>query len=74
MSNLQIIFLGTAFSVAFIESILLNIRLKKALDAKESNITIVKPMADRTQKGFMDFKTGRQVEINPRTRREEFID
>ena len=72
MNNLQIIAVGTAFSVILIESLIMNFKLKKALRAKKSKGTMMtQPVA---QAGFIDYKTGRRVDINPKTRKEVFVD
>lgn len=72
MNNLQIIIAGTLFSVTLIESILMNIRLKKALKRK-STTSEISPQRSY-QKGFVDPKTGRRVDIDPMTRKETFVD
>lgn len=72
MNNLQIIAVGTLFSVTLIESILMNIRLKKALKRK-SMTSEISPQSSY-QKGFVDPKTGRRVDIDPVTRKETFVD
>lgn len=72
MNNLQIIAVGTAFSVILIESLIMNFKLKKALKSKQSKGTATTQSA--TQRGFIDYKTGRRVDINPKTRKEVFVD
>lgn len=72
MNNLQIIAVGTLFSVTLIESILMNIRLKKALKRKPTTSEISPQRG--YQKGFVDPKTGRRVDIDPVTRKETFVD
>ena len=72
MNNLQIIAVGTAFSVILIESLIMNFKLKKALKAKESKGTVM--IHPATQRGLIDYKTGRRVDINPKTRKEVFVD
>lgn len=71
MNNLTIIAVGTLLSVIFIESLLLNVRLNKALkrtrkEASKSKMQTV----NVEQKGFIDFNTGRRVDLGPRTRSE----
>ncbi|HEM6116492.1 hypothetical protein [Streptococcus pluranimalium] len=71
MNNLTIIAVGTFLSVTLIESLLLNVRLKKALKkAKEESSKSKMPTATVEQKGFIDFNTGRRVDLGPRTRSE----
>ena len=72
MNNLQIIAVGTAFSVILIESLIMNFKLKKALRTKKSAETVIKHPA--TQCGLIDYKTGRRVDIDPMTRKETFVD
>ncbi|WP_314913445.1 hypothetical protein [Streptococcus constellatus] len=72
MNNLQIIAVGTIVSVVLIESLIMNVKLKKALRAKKSTRTVMTPPA--TQRGLIDYKTGRRVDINPKTRKEVFVD
>jgi hypothetical protein len=72
MNNLQIIAVGTVVSVILIESLIMNFKLKKALRAKKSAETVIKHPA--TQRGLIDYKTGRRVDINPKTRKEVFVD
>lgn len=50
----------------------MNFKLKKALRAKKSAETVIKHPA--TQRGLIDYKTGRRVDINPKTRKEVFVD
>lgn len=71
MNNLQIIITGTIVSVTLIESLLMNIRLTKALREKQSEPVKQQP---KPKAGFIDFKTGRRVEIDPATGKERFID
>ncbi|WP_347104360.1 hypothetical protein [Streptococcus anginosus] len=72
MNNLQIIAVGTAFSVILIESLIMNFKLKKALKVKESKGTVMTQHV--AQRGLIDYKTGRRVDINPKTRKEVFVD
>ena len=72
MNNLQIIAVGTAFSVILIESLIMNFKLKKALRTKKSAETVIKHPA--TQAGFNDYKAGRRVGINPKTGKQVFVD
>lgn len=72
MNNLQIIVAGTLFSVTLIESLILNFKLKKALRAKKSTRAVM--ASPVTQRGLIDYKTGRRVDINPKTRKEVFVD
>ena len=69
MNNLQIIAVGTVVSVILIESLIMNFKLKKALRAKKSAETVITHQAV-----FIDYKTGRRVDINPKTRKEVFVD
>lgn len=72
MNNLQIIAVGTIVSVVLIESLIMNFKLKKALRTKKSAETVIThPVA---QAGFIDYKTGRRVDINPKTRKEVIVD
>lgn len=73
MNNLQTIIAGTVVSVTLIESILLNIKLKKALAEKESKQEVTVNHINRP-KGFIDYKTGRRVDIDPETKKEFFVD
>ena len=70
MSNLQIIATGTLVSVILIESLMMNIKLKMAMRQKK-NIQFQSP---QVEKGLIDFKTGRRVDIDPMTRKETFVD
>lgn len=70
MNNLQIIAVGTLVSVVLIESLMMNIKLKMAMRQKK-NIQFQAPQAE---KGFIDFKTGRRVDIDPVTQKETFVD
>ncbi|ALL02208.1 Phage protein [Streptococcus anginosus] len=72
MNNLQIIAVGTIVSVVLIESLIMNVKLKKALRAKKSTRTVMTHPA--AQRGLIDYKTGRRVDINPKTRKEVFVD
>ncbi|WP_369351011.1 hypothetical protein AB6M97_01870 [Streptococcus hillyeri] len=72
MNNLQIIITGTIVSVTLIESLLMNVRLTKALREKNSQSTI--PQIPARRKGLLDLKTGREVGIDPVTGKERFID
>lgn len=71
MNNLTIIVVGTFFSVTLIESLLLNVRLKKALKKaqRETRKSKMQTINDE-QKGFIDFNTGRRVDLGPKTRSE----
>ncbi|MGT2829577.1 hypothetical protein [Streptococcus hillyeri] len=71
MNNLQIIILATIVSVTLIESLLMNVRLTKALKDKQSEPAKKQPKA---KTGFIDFETGRRVDIDPVTGKERFID
>ena len=70
MNNLQIIAVCTAVSVVLIESLIMNIKLKMAMRSKK-NIQFQVP---QVEKGFIDFKTGRRVDIDPVARKETFVD
>ena len=70
MNNLQIIAVGTVVSVVLIESLLMNIKLKTAMRHKKN----IQFQAPQVEKGFIDFKTGRRVDIDPVTRKETFVD
>lgn len=71
MNNLTIIAVGTFLSVTLIESLLLNVRLKKALKRTRQEASKVKMQTVNVeQKGFIDFNTGRRVDLGPRTRSE----
>lgn len=72
MNNLQIIAVGTVVSVILIESLIMNFKLKKALRAKKLKGAVMTQPA--TQRGLIDYKTGRRVDINPKTRKEVFVD
>lgn len=69
MNNLQIIAVCTVVSVVLIESLMMNIKLKMATKLKK-----VQFQAPQVEKGFIDFKTGRRVDIDPVTRKETFVD
>ena len=69
MNNLQIIAVGTLVSVVLIESLMMNIKLKMAMRPKK-----IQFQAPQVEKGFIDFKTGRRVDIDPATRKETFVD
>lgn len=69
MNNLQIIAVGAVVSVVLIESLMMNIKLKMAMRAKK-----IQFQAPQFEKGFIDFKTGRRVDIDPVTRKETFVD
>lgn len=72
MNNLQIISVGTLISVTLIESLISNFKLRKALKTKETVGTVI---AQHTpQRGFIDYKTGRRVDIDPETKKEVFVD
>lgn len=71
MNNLTIIAVGTLLSVIFIESLLLNVRLKKALKKAKREATHTKIQTTAVeQRGFIDFNTGRRVDLGPKTRSE----
>ena len=70
MNNLQIIVAGTVVSVVLIESLIMNIKLKMAMRSKKN----IQFQAPQVEKGFIDFKTGRRVDIDPKTRKEVFVD
>lgn len=63
MNNLQIIAVCTVVSVVLIESLMMNIKLKMAMRAKNN----IQFQAPQVEKGFIDFKTGRRVDIDPVT-------
>lgn len=71
MNNLQIIAVGTLISVTLIESLISNIKLRKALKTKEIAGTVTQ---QSPQRGFIDYKTGRRVDIDPKTKKEAFVD
>lgn len=70
MNNLQIIAVGTVVSVVLIESLMMNIKLKMAMRQKKN----IQFQAPKIEKGFIDFKTGQRVDIDPVTRKETFVD
>lgn len=70
MNNLQIIAVGTLVSVILIESLIMNIKLKMAMRQKKN----IQFQALKIEKGFIDFKTGQRVDIDPVTRKETFVD
>ena len=70
MNNLQIITVCTVVSVVLIESLMMNIKLKMSM-RKKKNIQFQAP---QVEKGLIDFKTGRRVDIDPATRKETFVD
>lgn len=70
MNNLQIIAVGTLVSVVLIESLMMNIKLKMAMRKKKK----IQYQAPKIEKGFIDFKTGKRVDIDPVTRKETFVD
>ncbi len=70
MNNLQIIAVCTVVSVVLIESLMMNIKLKMAMRAKKN----IQFQAPPVEKGFIDFKTGRRVDIDPVKRKETFVD
>lgn len=72
MNNLQIIAVGTIISVTLIESLISNIKLRKALKTKEPAETVI--AQHMPQRGFIDYKTGRRVDIDPETKKEVFVD
>lgn len=71
MNNLQIIAVGTLISVTLIESLISNIKLRKALKTKETAGTVTQKSPQRC---FIDYKTGRRVDIDPETKKEVFVD
>ena len=70
MNNLQIIAVCTVVSVVLIESLMMNIKLKMAMRAKKK----IQFQVPQFEKGFIDFKTGRRVDIDHVTRKETFVD
>ena len=70
MNNLQIIAVGTVVSVVLIESLMMNIKIKMAMRQKKK----IQSQASKIEKGFIDFKTGQRVDIDPVTRKETFVD
>lgn len=70
MNNLQIIAVGTVVSVVLIESLMMNIKLKMAMRQKKK----IQFQVPQVEKGFIDFKTGQRVDIDPVTRKETFVD
>ncbi|APZ82165.1 TPA: hypothetical protein VBK33_000649 [Streptococcus agalactiae] len=72
MNNLQIIAVGTLISVTLIESLISNIKLRKALKNKQTAGTVIAQYIP--QRGFIDYKTGRRVDIDPETKKEVFVD
>ena len=70
MNNLQIITVCTVVSVVLIESLIMNIKLKMAMRQKKK-IQFQEP---QVEKGLIDFKTGRRIDIDPVTRKETFVD
>ena len=70
MNNLQIIAVGTVVSVVLIESLMMNIKLKMAMRSKKK----IQFQTPQVEKGFIDFKTGQRVDIDPVTRKETFVD
>jgi hypothetical protein len=70
MNNLQIITVGTLVSVILIESLMMNIKIKMAMRQKKK----IQFKAPQVEKGFIDFKTGQRVDIDPVTRKETFMD
>ena len=69
MNYLQIIAVGTVVSVVLIESLMMNIKLKMAMRQKKK----IQFQVPQVEKGFIDFKTGRCVDIVPVTRKETFV-
>ena len=49
---------------------MMNIKLKMAMRSKKN----IQFQAPQVEKGFIDFKTGRRVDIDPVTRKETFVD
>nr|DAR81139.1 MAG TPA: hypothetical protein [Caudoviricetes sp.] len=49
---------------------MMNIKLKMAMRLKKN----IQFQAPQIEKGFIDFKTGRRVDIDPVTRKETFVD
>lgn len=70
MTNLQIIAVVTVVSVVLIESLMMNIKLKIAMRQKKK----IQFQVPKIEKGFIDFKTGKRVDIDPVTRKETFVD
>ena len=70
MNNLQIITVCTVVSVVLIESLIMNIKLKMAMRQKKK----IQFQELQVEKGLIDFKTGRRVDIDPVTRKETFVD
>ena len=70
MNNLQIIAVCTLVSVILIEALMMNIKLKMAMRPKKK----IQYQAPKIEKGFIDFKTGKRVDIDPVTRKETFVD
>ena len=70
MNNLQIIAVATVVSVVLIESLMMNIKLKIAMREKKK----IQFQTPKIEKGFIDFKTGQRVDIDPVTRKETFVD
>lgn len=72
MNILQIIAVSTLISVTLIESLISNFKLRKALKTKETAGTIITQHIP--QRCFIDYKTGRRVDIDPETKKEVFVD
>ena len=69
MNNLQIITVCTVVSVVLIESLIMNIKLNMDMRSKKK----IQFQASQVEKGFIDFKTGRRVDIDSVTRKETFV-
>ncbi|CQR26181.1 hypothetical protein BN1356_02540 [Streptococcus varani] len=72
MNNLQIIAVSTLISVTLIEFLISNFKLRKALKTKETAGTVIAQHIP--QRGFIDYNTGRHVDIAPETGQEYFVD
>ncbi|MGT2743666.1 hypothetical protein [Streptococcus plurextorum] len=73
MNNLLIIVTGTVVAVSFIKLVIAHIRLRHKLKEREvANRSL--NVCDFRPKGFIDYKTGRRVDIDPETRKEVFVD
>ena len=71
MKSLQIIAVGTLISVTLIESLISNIKLRKALKNKQTAGTVIAQYIP--QRGFIDYKTGRRVDIDHETKKKVFV-
>lgn len=70
--NIKLIMICTVVSVILIETLLANFRLKRALRRQEKAMMQQQPQPI-SRAGFIDYKTGRRVEIDPVTKRERFV-